>query len=707
VAGATIAGLLVFLFWGTSFGPLELLRCLAGLAALWAPVGAVVFLALDGKIDDFLSRLTFSAIASFCLTTLAYFAFCMVDLWVPGFGKAFYAAQAGLLAVAAVWAWRRGLRLGLQRWHAAAAHFDWTLAALVVASLLVTLRYKTAFEWQPEHHRYLMVVDGDFSYFSAIAHELGRHTPPLQQPTRAGVPDRAYHMFPHLTAMLIGRFTGQPDLMRANMVYQFSVLDVLTCLTLFCTAWLLTGSRAAAYITVALMYIGTIPLPRLGTGPAEKYLYFTLWPQASSTVEPVLVTSPQMYPGVVIYYGILLGVALACQRLARGQPVGGLAVVLALMGAALARFRVQIFLPLVPALGLLLAYFWWKTRQRAILAAGCLFVAVCGGLLLETRLGSYLPNTSHLAIGNSHLPMKAGLLITWPGEPWTWEKLSASLCEYPEAFDWTWLILCVSLFTLLNVIGLPLLIGLAGYCRETWAWGEWRLLTLLSLWMVLGSLLGAMFITATYDPWSVGGQMLLHTPWYVFPLAGVGFWALWQRLPVAWTRHRLAWQSVGVALLLATCLWHLFRPPSEVQQDVYEREVVLSEDDWADLDYIRQTLPDDAVVLSSDVLSEKLRFHGQGTAIFSGVAGRRAYLEYIPVGGKLWVDETDSDAGRGKRIIALWGADTEEQFRRLLPPQATHVVEYAQFPLRLHPPGVLKPVWRSPRRLVTVWEVVR
>jgi hypothetical protein len=30
-----------------------------------------------------------------------------------------------------------------------------------------------------------------------------------------------------------------------------------------------------------------------------------------------------------------------------------------------------------------------------------------------------------------------------------------------------------------------------------------------------------------------------------------------------------------------------------------------------------------------------------------------------------------------------------------------------QWPMVLHPPGVLKLIWRSPQRKVTLWEVIR
>ena len=84
---------------------------------------------------------------------------------------------------------------------------DWLLALLVVLSLLANSKFKRAFV-KTEDGGHQLVTDGDQTYYASIAHELGRQTPPAQQSTRAGVPDRAT-IFPHVTSMLVGRFTGQ------------------------------------------------------------------------------------------------------------------------------------------------------------------------------------------------------------------------------------------------------------------------------------------------------------------------------------------------------------------------------------------------------------------------------------------------------------------------------------------------------------------
>jgi hypothetical protein len=699
-----IGGIAWYLFKGMGFGLCELLHCVAGATALWAPIGWLVFLLLHDQFSDILSRLTFSAVASYALTTLLYFGFCVAGLWLPGCENGFYVVEAGLLITAFAWAWRHGLRQGLRQLRKISNDFDWTLASLLVASLLICLRYQKAFEWQPVYGRYLLVTNGDQAYFAAIAHELARHTPPLQQPTRAGVPDRAYHLFPHLTSMLLARYTGQLDMLRANLVYQYAILTIVMALVLFSIVRLLTGSRGAGYITVALMYIGAVPLPPLDPTHREIFFYFNLWPHATSTLEPVLITSPQMYYGIVVYYGILLGLAVACQRVMRGQPVGGLVVVTALLIGALARFRIQIFLPLLPGFLLLVSWFWRKTRQPVFPVAGCLALAVAAGLLLETRLGIYLAHTSHLTVGNSRLPWKFTFISSWPGALWVQEKLAGALAPSGHTYtlDWIWQILCVSMFVLANIIGVPLLVGCVGYFLERGAWREWRPLSLFSLCLVLSSLAGAVCLRATYDPWSVGGQMVLHTSWYIFPLAGAGLWALFQRFPAGWRQATSVWQPVGVALVLGFGIWQLERGPSRLQQDQRKKQIAVSADEWAALKYIWQALPTESVILSPN-------YHANGTAFFSGVGGRRTYLEYIPtpMGLRMWTDEADSDRERSQCISRLWNAATEEAFCQALPAGVTHLVEYRWQPLPVHPASMLRSVWVSPRRAVTIWEVIR
>ena len=132
------------------------------------------------------------------------------------------------------------------------------------------------------------------------------------------------------------------------------------------------------------------------------YHYFNLFPLATSVFGPTVLTSPQMYSGLVPMFGVLLGVVYICCALRNGRDFGRIAIVCAAMVAALSRFRVQIFLPLAPGFMLLLAYLWWRSRgrdRRGLVIAALVTVALSALLYLETRRSAYLPQTASLQVG--------------------------------------------------------------------------------------------------------------------------------------------------------------------------------------------------------------------------------------------------------------------------------------------------------------------
>src|SRR5204862_8186749 len=125
------------------------------------------------------------------------------------------------------------------------------------------IRYQTAYSVSPATGERTFLLDGDQTDYASLVYELARHTPPLQQSIKAGVPERAYHMFPHLTTMLVSRFTGQRDVSRAHPVYEYTIIAILMCLVFYCMLRILTRSRWGGYIGVALLYLFAVPLQPL------------------------------------------------------------------------------------------------------------------------------------------------------------------------------------------------------------------------------------------------------------------------------------------------------------------------------------------------------------------------------------------------------------------------------------------------------------
>src|SRR5207244_12072363 len=129
----------------------------------------------------------------------------------------------------------------------------------------------------------------------------------------------------------------------------------------YCIVKILTRSRWGGYIGVAVLYIFAVPLsPVLSQG--ESFFYFTYYTYPSSGLEPVVITSPQMYSGLLVLYGIMLGVLLVSissfqpgqggkggsrKLIADSSKVFTLLVLIGLMVGAMLRFRIQIFVSLI------------------------------------------------------------------------------------------------------------------------------------------------------------------------------------------------------------------------------------------------------------------------------------------------------------------------------------------------------------------------
>ena len=112
------------------------------------------------------------------------------------------------------------------------------------------------------------------------------------------------------------------------------------------------------------------------------------------------------------------------------------------------------------------------------------------------------------------------------------------------------------------------------------------------------------------------------------------------------------------------------------------------------------SLPPDAVLIS-------VNLHVPHTAIVSGVGGRRAYLEYVPVIVTMWIDPRDSDEARNLTAIELWEARHQcclQKFAARQRHPCDHVFGNAVAPKRSR---ALTLVWRSPKSRVLILQVER
>lgn len=700
------------LFWyfhATDWDLLELSRCLLGLAALWLPCAALVYMIVRRQIDDFASRITFSLIASYALTTVHYVLWATLGWWLrlPSVDALFCVANVGVLG-AACWVGRSsGIRWKALRPAALFKATDWSLLLLLVLSVGVTTRYKLAFEPPTaagEHH---YVADGDQTYYSALACELGRQTPPSQMAIRAGLRERAYHNFPHITTMLVSRFTGQADMLRAHMVYEYTAIEVLLSLAAFCIARGVTGSRWAGYASVALLYALAVPTQPLMDN-SIGFFYCTLFPHATSVLEPTVITSPQMYSGVLVGYGVFVAVTAISLRLYRGQPAGKVAIIAALLVGAMARFRLQMFLVLLPAYFLILLAAWWRSGRRSYLLAGAASLALFAALYLEMRLPAYLPQTSHLQFRNNLLtfsPMSSWMQ-TWPGADW---MLAALIGLFGDSVpqSWTWQIFCVLAFSVLNIIGLPSMLLALRYFFGRSARREWLLLTLLLASMFVFSIVGATCLSANYDSYSVGGQMPLHLGWYLFPVLAIGLWQLWDSCEARVFVSKTVWVALFVLIVCAGAATQLVRPPSSLEARGRAQGLTFSSDQWAAFRYVREHLPEDSVIMTTRYAkdSDDRRL---AVAPFSGLGQRRAYWEYSAT--HVWaMPEIKADSEeRLRRITLLWATPSRHIAEaELAQTPVTHLIEYSDQPLHVQDRSFLQREWVSEHGEVTIWRVLR
>jgi hypothetical protein len=242
------------------------------------------------------------------------------------------------------------------------------------------------------------------------------------------------------------------------------------------------------------------------------------------------------------------------------------------------------------------------------------------------------------------------------------------------------------------------------YLRSRPAFREWRLYSGLTIWMLVASLVGAMVISLDYDSYSVGGQMLLHTLWYLLPLLGVGVWYCFKALKARLSWSPQAWGAFATLVVLVAFVGQQVRSPGVLE--AYTRTdspATFSTNEWGALSYIHDSTPQQSVIISNRHLDIY-------KAIFGGIGGRAAYYEYLVSTIRNMPSHVGTQEDRLQRIQALWSATTSEEFCRLLTPTvATHLVEYSNSPLAVRNPSCMRQVWSSdgPGEKVTIYQVLR
>jgi hypothetical protein len=685
---------------------LEVIQVILGLMVLWGPLTGWGYFLLRKQVTDSIVRFTLSIIAAYALTTLAYFVFSVIQLTFL-----FYIVLGGLavgLLLYLIWKSKRKIS-DIKNWAGFSPRnwlqLNWLLVMLIVVSLVINIQYEKAYKVDSLTGNRTFILCYDQTYFVSQAYELDRNVPPLQQSVRAGLPERAYHMFPHLTTMLIGRFTGQADLMRAHLIYHYSLLVILMCLVFYSIVKTLCHSRWAGYMGLSVVYILAVPFPAIKNNTL-LYFYFTLDPHVSSGLDPVALTSPQMYSGLLVVYGIFLGSLLISRRFYARQEVGWLLLVIALMVGAMTRFRIQIFLPLLPIFLLLCFYGWWRIRQKIYLWGAGIALVTSVLLYLEMQQSPYLPNTANLIIGNNGLAALVPWINSWPGSEFIAVLLSLIVGD-GSTFYSLWQFISMSAFVGLNMLGIPLLLITFFYLKSKQARRQDFFFSFMLGGLIILSTIGAMLISTSYDNYSVGGQMLLHTYWYAAPLTGVAFWYIYKLLRnrLSWSRQH--WQAVGGIILLTALIAQLFMRPSYLQNDLAANGLTINSSEWQALNYLHDQTPTNAVVISNKHLTESLPIF---TAVFSGIGGRAAYFEYATQTSQDLAGGPNSQEDRMAIVKNLWDTANSVQFCSLLTSTiATHLVEYADQPLTVVQPICLQQVWSSPGSVnkVSIWKVQR
>ncbi|MCX7388979.1 MAG: hypothetical protein NTX48_20155 [Planctomycetales bacterium] len=664
---------------------------------LWFPPAFLIYRWIRFTCVDSTEAWTLAAASSFTAMPAVNCFFSTIAVWWPSAELlwpatiAGCALTAGAIAVRSAWkVWRNFGTSSCRR------QLPWLLIFLIIGSLVVTARYERAWSTEAHGKSLRFVLNGDQTYFTAVAYELQRSNPPAQHPTRAGVPERAYHHFPHLTLAIAGAVSGQSDLLRLSLVVIYPMLVAVHVLLAYCIARILGGANAGAFAG-CLIFIAAVPLePRIST---QQFFYFSIFPHATSTIEPTLLTSPQAFYGLVPGMAAILGLLVSLRKttnMAYSMRISALTIIFT---ALTIKFRVHCFLVLGPTVfGFLALNAWWR-RHWLLLAPLGLGMMIIGLQLVEMRLPSYLSQSQSVSLGLNHVLETSSFYSEWPGSL-IFKDIVLNVFGPSLSGEIVWSFGCLCCFCILNMIGIPMVLAAAATIRTCFMTPDMKHCGFIPLVIFCGTVSSSLLVRSGYDSYSVGGQIPFHLGWYLLPWSAAGL-----SMALSWVSNQLKinprWQlSLGIVIACSFVAWQVFRGLGPIERKNFSESLVLSPDDNAALTFVRTMTPKDAVILTA-LLQPNY-------ALWSGLGGRRTYLDYIPAGKAL--DPALPPDGqvdfRVRVIQRLQATTSEDELAAILrETHATHIIEMAAQPLQIHPSAMLKPSWDSPRGSIRIWEV--
>ena len=698
---------LMYCYVTLQWTPLELVRFVIGIFVLWFPVAAIVYALLNKEVESASIRFTLSLLASYTLTTLLYFG-----LAVFGLSAAFYGIQAIIIVGVVLYGLRKRSVIRRVVGEFRLARVNWLLILIIAGSLAVCVRYNVYVKIDDTTQVRTYTLSPDQLYSAALAYELDRHVPPQQATTAGGLPERAYHMFPHLTIALIARYTANDDMLRVDMVYYYTVIAMLLCLALYNIGKALTESKITGYLSALLMYLLAIQSPPLSpdliahtSRDSVQYFYFTLFPHISSGLDPVALTTPQMYASLVVCFGILLALIVIFKRAARGIPLSRLLMIVALMIGATTRFRVHLALAMLPAFLIVMCLLGLRRRKPIYWAAAAVALTVSFLLYIEMRSPVYLQGSTSIQIGYNRLTQvgtwAGDLFNSWPFSAQVYDVVTQLVPSVPVRLA-VWQVISLPMFTLLNIIGIPLLAATYYFYSRRKYQFDFSLYKQYLFMVLLISTVISMTLSMDYDPYSVPGQLTYHTRWYLLPFAAIAFHALLNRFQnrLKWTERQ--WFSVAVIAILLMQIAVQASAPGAVQATIITKRRVMSDAIYNALLYVRSNTPSDAIIL----LRAYLYDFDSLTFAVSGIGGRAAYVEdsavyrYI---SRLYHQD------RNTLVNNLWSDTDASVFcESLTATPVTHVIIEQADPLKLvTTPTCLHQIWQSDTHATVIWQVIR
>jgi hypothetical protein len=259
---------------------------------------------------------------------------------------------------------------------------------------------------------------------------------------------------------------------------------------------------------------------------------------------------------------------------------------------------------------------------------------------------------------------------------------------------WTWQIVCIAGFTVWDILGIPLCIALVlvpAIMKRSQAIGYY----LFTMGLILGSMVMATCVTMGYDPYSVPGQFLYHFGWYALPLGGVGVTWL-----VLYVQRRLRDASILFMTIALICgvatAWtqHQFVRIQPLQR------VVISSAAWDAFHYLKESTPENAIVLSSSEQDRKL-------GLVSGLGARSGYVDMAPNPVDTQALRLNPSDNRPLALAAMTAArDPVTLCSVVIATPITHILEQASNPLMPNLP-CLERRWAESRGVTAVWRVIR